>query len=274
MSDPVSQSFERSGLKPAHILVVLVFCIFAMEFAVRTGANAGWWPRVGHERDLLVRIGAIAIALGMFSCIRAIREAIVAMFRAPSIPLRWTDILLALAVGYSWSLGVHMVAIAMPTMHLDAAYYYSFWGYRETAPAWDPGHWVLLAFSMGVLTPVLEEFFFRGMLLGAWRARRSLIASVLLSSFVFGIIHGRTTVLAFGFGIVFALLFIRYRSLWPGIIVHGVHNVLQVTPGLISFTQEKARSEITSWTAWTTEIALTAAFFPLAYLFWRRFRPG
>lgn len=274
MSDTISQQFEKCGLKPAYIIVVFVFCMFAMEFTVRTGANAGWWPRMGHERDLLVRIGAIGIAFGMFSCIRAIREAIVSMFRAPAIPLRWTDLLLALAVNYSWSLGVNMVSVVMPTLHLDAAYYYAFWGYQESARTWSPGHWVLLAFSLGVLTPVLEEFFFRGMLFSAWRGRRSLLASVLLSSFVFGIIHGRMTVLAFGAGIVLALLFIHFRSLWPGIIVHGVYNVLQITPGLSSLTQIKALSEITSWTAWTVEIALAVAFFPLAFLFWCRFRPA
>lgn len=274
MPDNIAQRIEAAGLKPGYILVVLLFAVFAMEFAIRSGAGEGWWDRAGHARDFLLRVGAIGIGIGFFACFRDLRVAMREMFRRPSHPVSMADFLLALAVAYAWGLGVHHATIVMPSVFVERDYFFPFWGFIETSRRWLPGEWVLLAISMGVLTPIIEELFYRGMLLNAWRARRPLVWAVLLSSIVFGLVHGRSAILAAGIGAVLALVYLRYRSLWPAIALHGIYNILQITPGLIDFTQKKSLAEVTHFSAWSVEIALAIAFFPLAAIFWRRFKPA
>lgn len=273
MTDKVVACIERSGLKPGHIVVVFVFAYFAMQFALRAGAGAGWWSPAGQHTDLVVRSGAIIVGIAMFALHRDLRSAMAALFRPSVVPATARDMLLALAVTYTWALGVHPVLVKMPTVWMDPGKYLPFWGYFAIAPERPVGALLMTAIVIGFLTPVIEEFFFRGMLLNAWRVRRSLGSSIVLSSLVFGLIHGWFTVMAFGFGVIACFMFLRYRSLWPSIVVHGAYNALLIVPVLDSLSRRKQLPEAASVGAWAYELALATAFIPLAVLFWRRFGP-
>jgi membrane protease YdiL (CAAX protease family) len=184
------------------------------------------------------------------------------------------DLLLALALAYAWCMGVHHALVIMPSVWANPTQFYHFWGVGRIFRTDSIGNWLLVAAWIGVATPILEELFFRGLLLDAWCASRSTLASVFLSSTVFGLTHGRTAIMAFGLGVVLAIVYLRYRSLWPCIAIHGAYNVLQITPGLTALTQGKSYSAAGSVSAWIFELGLTVAFVPLAILFWRRFRPA
>jgi len=84
------------------------------------------------------------------------------------------------------------------------------------------------AFVLCILAPFAEEVLFRGMLF-QWLARRfGLWTGVLASAFIFSIIHASIFGFAnlFVLGIFAALLLRTSRSLWPGIILHSLWNVL------------------------------------------------
>ena len=88
--------------------------------------------------------------------------------------------------------------------------------------------WLYNTLFMGVLVigaPVFEEFLFRGFLLHRWGTRWSPKVAVILSSLVFGLLHGNVIGLSV-FGLAMALLYLRSRSLGLVVVVHGLNNAI------------------------------------------------
>jgi len=85
-----------------------------------------------------------------------------------------------------------------------------------------------------VVTPLGEEFLFRGVLFNALQ-RYGAWVGVLASAAVFALAHGINPVLpvAFIVGVITALLFRKTQSVWPGVVVHGVNNALATTVPLL-----------------------------------------
>lgn len=94
---------------------------------------------------------------------------------------------------------------------------------------------VLLGVGLVVVAPIVEEFFFRGLLMGALRDRLPTAAAVGVSSAVFGATHFQPLQflgLAVA-GAVFAMAAVVGGRLAPAIIVHAAFNA--VTFGLLVF---------------------------------------
>ncbi len=93
--------------------------------------------------------------------------------------------------------------------------------------------WIVLL--TGAVTPAIaEEFFFRGFVLSAFRSKLSAYRSVLFSSLLFGLFHVIAgSVLSIEkflptliLGVALGYVAIRTGSLWPGILLHTLHNGL------------------------------------------------
>lgn len=106
---------------------------------------------------------------------------------------------------------------------------------------------------------IVEEFSFRGMVFGGLcscfgRTRKSIIVSALLSSFLFGFIHVASeffsgeiksaleiamaagkTVQAGLIGFLFAIIYIRTRSIWTVALLHGLNDLF---PFLMNISKE------------------------------------
>ena len=83
--------------------------------------------------------------------------------------------------------------------------------------------------TLVVVAPVAEEIIFRGYLYGALRrARMPMVVAAIAVSLVFAILHGQANVgvVTFVLGLVMCGLRQYTNSLWPGIIVHGLNNLL------------------------------------------------
>jgi hypothetical protein len=87
-----------------------------------------------------------------------------------------------------------------------------------------------MLFLAGFAAPFAEELLFRGVLYTLFRERWGVWFSVLLSSFLFGLIHGNLAVGLTGFllGILAAIVFEYSRSLWTAILVHSINNSLKI----------------------------------------------
>lgn len=94
---------------------------------------------------------------------------------------------------------------------------------------------VLLVIIVGIGAPIVEELFFRGLLLRALERRYGTAAAVVLSGLIFGITHFELLQLPAltAFGIVLALLAVRTRRLGPGIAAHAAFNLVAVTTLLV-----------------------------------------
>lgn len=94
-----------------------------------------------------------------------------------------------------------------------------------------------LVLSVAVGAPIVEELFFRGLLLRALQNRFSNGLAVILSAVAFGLAHGSTLPLdavvlvmvsLMAFGAVLAILAIRTGRLGPGIVAHAVFNLFTI----------------------------------------------
>lgn len=98
-----------------------------------------------------------------------------------------------------------------------------------TGLAHGPGV-ILLVLVLVVGAPVVEELFFRGLLLSALRARIGSVGAVLISAVLFGLAHFEPLqfpVLAL-FGVLLGVLALRTGRLGPNICAHAAFNALAV----------------------------------------------
>ncbi|MFD2792501.1 CPBP family intramembrane glutamic endopeptidase [Promicromonospora vindobonensis] len=103
------------------------------------------------------------------------------------------------------------------------------------------GPWLLVVTAIGlaVLTPIGEEFFFRGVVTTGL-LRYGAVAATLGSAVIFALLHGINVVLpaALIVGIITAELRRRSDSVWPGVVVHAFNNSITViayalVPGIV-----------------------------------------
>ena len=85
-------------------------------------------------------------------------------------------------------------------------------------------YWLLLAGA--IAAPVVEEFFFRGLLFPYLRARAGLWVGLLGSSALFAVMHFVPPLIPalLVFGVVQALVVHRLKSLYPAMLLHAINN--------------------------------------------------
>jgi CAAX protease family protein len=94
------------------------------------------------------------------------------------------------------------------------------------------GHDLPLAvLAVSVVAPFAEETYFRGFLFGWLRGRVPLWLAVAVSSLVFALAHAELALLlpTFTLGCLLALVYHRSGSLFPGMLVHAVFNLVGIT---------------------------------------------
>jgi membrane protease YdiL (CAAX protease family) len=174
------------------------------------------------------------------------------------------DVLALVAVVYLWcrlrSRGLGLDAVGLHTRHWGRNVWFGIGAYAATVPllwgtaylsqwlgrrffpeveppfhpiqgiaAGAPSGWVRLAtfVVVAVGAPLLEEFFFRGLLYGALRRRFGIATGLVASAAVFSLLHPQ---LPLGFlpifvlGAVFAAVTEWRQSLIPGIVMHALNN--------------------------------------------------
>ena len=89
---------------------------------------------------------------------------------------------------------------------------------------------VLMLLCIGIFPAILEEFAFRGVILGSLRKYMSDGVAVMVSAALFGLIHGNLVQIPFAFivGIGLAYCTVYTKSLIPAMIIHGINNALSV----------------------------------------------
>jgi hypothetical protein len=82
----------------------------------------------------------------------------------------------------------------------------------------------------GILAPLAEEVFFRGVLFRYFGWLWGFWPAALASSFFFGLLHRDIAIggAAFLMGILLAWIYAQSRSLWPAIIIHIMNNSLKI----------------------------------------------
>jgi membrane protease YdiL (CAAX protease family) len=82
----------------------------------------------------------------------------------------------------------------------------------------------------GFVAPFAEEIFFRSVLYNWLRQRWGIPAGILVSSFLFGILHGEFSIAAAAFvlGFILAWIYEYSKSIWASFIIHAINNGLKI----------------------------------------------
>jgi membrane protease YdiL (CAAX protease family) len=139
---------------------------------------------------------------------------------------------------------------------------YSHWNLLSPAEfeevKWLPS-WLIIDNICGIIiVPITEEIVFRGFVLRRLREKYKLHIAILLSSLLFAAFHiDQSFIGSFVHGIVFALLAVRFSSLYAPIIVHSAYNasvsLLQRAFGVCMIAD---KSRIDSISYWLPELIL------------------
>ena len=97
--------------------------------------------------------------------------------------------------------------------------------------------WMLFV-NIAIAAPVVEELFFRGFVLHRFAHKWGTGAGVLGSSALFAVGHVEW-IGHFVTGLIFALIYLRTRSLWMSVLAHAVYNgIFAVSIGYSFFTHQ------------------------------------
>ncbi len=88
--------------------------------------------------------------------------------------------------------------------------------------------WIL--FLLAIVVPIGEEVFFRGLVYGGLRLRWGAVAGALASAVFFAAVHLQIlhALPIFALGLLLAVLYGRTGTLLPGMVAHGINNVIAV----------------------------------------------
>ena len=84
---------------------------------------------------------------------------------------------------------------------------------------------IITAFSVSILTPILEELLFRGFILGMLLKCYNEKVAILISAIIFAIVHEPVAIgMAFGGGLIYGWLRVRTGSIVPSTLTHIFWN--------------------------------------------------
>lgn len=140
-------------------------------------------------------------------------------------------------------------------------------------------HIVVFICASVLLPAIVEEFFFRSLLFPALAATRTYFRSAILCSSLFTILHFSKTIYlgTFIFSFVLCYLYVRERSLYACIAMHGCYNFLAfISQHYFDFHRTRSIHQLSSVWDWLPQIgmlvvsAITLIIF--AYRYHRIFR--
>ncbi|WP_414151825.1 lysostaphin resistance A-like protein [Acetobacterium carbinolicum] len=106
-------------------------------------------------------------------------------------------------------------------------------------------NWGLYFISAVVLAPICEELIFRGFIFNKMLTRFSAAKAVIISSVIFGAMHLTTGISPTLVGMVLCVIFMKYGSLLPCMIIHSFHNLVVVLLKYFASLSTETATEIT-----------------------------
>ena len=270
---PRSKSVLVDGaVRPWHVVFLFTVC-WAVGHVASFYLTKSEDPGLRGELRVLVLqaiYGGLLLAITII--VPELRRSLPLLFNRKA--KRWNprDIGLALLVLLLWGYGLYRIAICFPAIVINPEAFRILRLYES--PTYFSSKWLVWLIASVLVAPLAEELVFRGFLLNLWMARWGTWPAILISSVVFGLYHFELTVFAACCGVIFALVYLKFDSLWPGIFLHAAYNLLAAPWLLGGFFYVKEKATADQITNWIPELVLAVLFVPVLILFLRRFNPG
>ncbi|MCC7543101.1 CPBP family intramembrane metalloprotease [bacterium] len=176
-------------------------------------------PFASLMQYLLALVVELAIILGIM-CWRKLKPTDLGL---TSFRWHWVFIVIGL---YILQITLVIVAFAIievisPSVNLDQ---------KQEILSFGQAHWAVVASFVAAvaIAPVVEEIIFRGIIFKALQSSFPTWFAVIVSAAGFGWLHGQINVGIYTFllGLLLTWLYMRSRSLYPGIILHVLNNAV------------------------------------------------
>ncbi|WP_328607476.1 CPBP family intramembrane metalloprotease [Amycolatopsis sp. NBC_00345] len=218
-----TDSVVAEKLRPGWPEIIVGAVVYTLTFSIGPPVVSA----ITHDSPVSSGIGLAVLSgimglLGFFAAF-AIRLRSWPAFSVRAIPARWIFI----ALGFGLLALVLNQAVNIIYGVISGGTGSDVQGDYESATKAGGLAFVLYLLGIAVLTPLGEEFLFRGVLATALTKYGSWV-SVIGSTVVFALAHGINLALipAIIVGAINGILLVRTKSVWPGVIVHAVNNGL------------------------------------------------
>ncbi len=126
-----------------------------------------------------------------------------------------------ICISIAFSLGLNNIILLSDLANYSVAY-------QEAAEALYTPSLVVQIVCLGIITPIMEEYIFRGLVFKRLRSRYSARRAILASAFFFGMYHGNLVQTIYGTlsGILLGYLYEKYGSLKAPILAHMLMNTV------------------------------------------------
>ena len=211
----------------------VIGCVVLSVALVAIGKWVQWFLPTSHAQRCVLALAVSAIEIGLPALLMSLRPA-TARFDGQLLPGRIKPWLLALPL--AGALLLTDVASWTLTTRLDGIFKVSLWSNHVIPGLSSPAIVVAQAIQTIMLTPIAEEFFFRGFLLGQLRKIMPAKVAVLAQAILFAAFHlGHRTrsarlTGALVMGVAFGAWRLRFTGLLPLIVVHGIMNAIASLP--------------------------------------------
>lgn len=232
-NDPSSSVANPWGLGEAAVGWIVAVTLGATIGGLIVAA-AGYSVANGTD-DLplwLIAITQVPLWVGLVGApLYAVRSAGHSLRADFGFSIRWIDVPVGIAIGLFCQL-VLVPLVSLPWLHVlgKSAKDLSAVADNLTSKATDPLGIVLLVVIVAIGAPIVEELFYRGLLLRALDARVPKWGAIVLCGLIFGASHFE--VLQFpalaAFGMVLAYMAMRTGRLGPSIMAHLAFNSFTV----------------------------------------------
>ena len=103
----------------------------------------------------------------------------------------------------------------------DSSNFFYMYSYLE-----NPLLWTIIFIT--ILPPIFEELAFRGFLFNQLQKVTSIKVTIVATAFLFALVHFSfiSFIWIFPFGLILGFLRSKYNTLWLGVIIHFIHNLI------------------------------------------------
>ncbi len=224
----LQRRFFQPKLRPtssaALLLTAIAFSVnfFVQQFLVKATGVAGtigfWW---GVAATLVVLFAGLPFATAVYMKVR-IRPAFALALPSPAADAA------AVCFGAStWILAQGWFAFQRTWLPIPPEMEQALEAMEGLLGGMNP---LVMFFFLALVPAVCEELFFRGFVLSGLRGPLGKWAAVFITALAFAIHHHSVHRLAItaGLGLLFGLLVVQYRSIWPAMLAHVLHNGIAV----------------------------------------------
>ncbi len=231
-SGSVKTVFQRRYFKPravpsaAQALLVITLA-YSLNFYIQQAIGKSGLSEGLRYLNAVALTIIVVFAVGPWFAARYMRVNATSAFKLAAPDPR--GLLAALCFGCStWILALRWNEIQQRLLPMDS----NVARMLEQQFAWlmdiDP---LTLVFFLAVVPALCEELFFRGYALSGLRASLGKTGSVVVVAIAFGMAHysAQRMVTTTALGLLLGLLVVQYRSIWPAMIAHFMHNAISIT---------------------------------------------